>query len=188
MAMLPVVRQMLSWGLGMLAGFACLASGRADVPLSTYRDELPCSSAVFHLTTARLVDPSNDLTECAEQSLSFTSGEHRGSTAIGLETRSSGTTVLGYRVLDGRVVKWACIRSTQGRDFLLLFYACRGSGDRCAMHGRSAEWGEVIDSKGRLVTGGRNGFDTRRLERRGLDAPLKAGVTAHDVGPNAMWP
>jgi hypothetical protein len=56
------------------------------------------------------------------------------------------------------------------------------------MHGRNWKWGEVIDSNGRVVTGRRNGFDLRRLDRLGLDTPLKAGVTPHVVGPNAMWP
>ena len=154
----------------------------------SYRDELPCDNAVFHLTTACLVDPSSELTECAEQSLSFVRGLDRGSTAVALGTQSSGPTVLGRRMLDGWVAQWACIRSAPGQEYLLLLYGCRGLGDRCAMHGRSAEWADVIDSHGRLVTGGRNGFDIRPLERLGLDAPLKAGVTAHDVGPNAMKP
>jgi hypothetical protein len=94
----------------------------------------------------------------------------------------------GHRMLDGWVSQWACIHSTKGRDYLLLLYACRSMGDRCAMHGRSAEWGEVVDSNGRPVTGGRNGMDPRRLNQLGLDAPLKAGTNAHDVGPDAMWP
>jgi hypothetical protein len=91
--------------------------------------------------------------------------------------------VLGHQMLDGWVTQWACIRSTKGRDFLLLSYSCRVLGDRCAMHGRSAEWDDGIDSKGRLVTGGRNGLDPRRLEQLGLDAPLKAETIEHDVGP-----
>jgi hypothetical protein len=67
-------RQTLSRCLSVLAGVGCLASGRADVPLTVYQNELPCDNAVFHLTTACLVDPSSELTECAEQSLSFTGG------------------------------------------------------------------------------------------------------------------
>jgi hypothetical protein len=180
--------QAFPWGLSVLAGLACIALGRADVPLTIYRNDLPCDNAVFHLTTACLVDPSSKLTECAEQSLSLTRGEHGGSTLVGLDIRPSGTTVLGHRVLDGRVSQWACIRSTEGRDYVLLFYACRGLGDRCAMHGRSAEWAQVIDSNGRFVTGRRNGLDPRRLESLGLNEPLKVVTTAHDVGPNAVWP
>jgi hypothetical protein len=180
-------RQTLFWGLSVLAGVSCLAAGRADTPLTTYRNELPCDNGVFLLTTECLVDPSSKLTECAKQSLSFTSGEHGVSTAVRLDSRSTGPMVRGYRMLDGRVVQWACIRSTKGREYLLLSYACRGLGDRCAMHGRTAEWDHIIGSKGRLVTGGRNGMDPRRLEGLGLDAPLKAETIGNDVGPNATW-
>lgn len=126
-------RQALLWVLSALGGFVCLVVVRADVPLTVYRNAIQCDSAVFYLTTACLVDQSSNLTECAEQSLSFVRGRDGRSTAVALGTRSSGPTVRGRRMLDGWVAQWACIRSTPGQDYLLLLYGCRGLGDRCAM-------------------------------------------------------
>jgi hypothetical protein len=50
------------------------------------------------------------------------------------------------------------------------------------MHGQISEWVDVIISNGRLATGGRNGMDAGRLQRPGLDAPLKVVTTAQGCG------
>jgi hypothetical protein len=177
-------RQAASLILAVLFGMVCTVTCRADDPLTTYRDDLPCGSSTFHLSTRCLVDPRTNLTECVHQALSLTQGARGVATPVILGTGFATLPVAGRRVLDGRVTQWTCIRSTRGQQFLLLLYSCRGLGDRCAMHGHSAEWSSIVDGNGNRVTGGRDGMESGLLRRLGLEAPLKVVTSAHDVGPD----
>jgi hypothetical protein len=177
-------RQVASLILVALFGVVCALTCRADDAVTIYRDELACGGSTFHLSSGCLVDPQNHLTECVNQSLALTHDAGGISIPVMLGARFARPPAMRRRVLDGWVTKWACIRSTRGEQFLFLLHSCRGLGDRCAMHGQSAEWTDIVDGNGHRVTGGRNGMEPGLLRRLGLDAPLKVVTAAHAVGPD----
>src|ERR1039458_8611496 len=166
----------------MLACMACAGGSSADDKLTSYQDELSCGEARFRLATTSLENPSNGVQEFTSRKLRIIN-DVRGRTAlVSLGQRVAHTLVRGRRVLNDRVTGWACNRSDSGRHYLLLFLSCRPSAPDCPVDW-GAEWNQIIDTRGRWVTGDRTGMSDAVVRRLGLEKGLDVGATERDIGP-----
>ena len=168
--------------IALLAGMACAGASSADGMLTSYQDELSCGEAQFRLTTTSLVDPSNGVPEFTSQALRVVNNARGTSALVSLRQRVARPLVLGRRILYDRVTGWACIRSDSGRHYLLLFLSCRPLALDCPADW-TAEWNQIIASRGRWVTGDRTGMPDAVVRRLGLVKGLDVGATERDIGP-----
>ena len=159
---------------------------RADGQYKHYSDDLRCGGATARLETD-CIDVPDGRWECTGQSLHVHNSVTGLSRAVNLdEAAVVRPRVSPPRMLNGSVAAWNCIRSAAGVDYLLLVYACRGLMDnRCAGHGRSSEWSQIVTTDGQVVAGSRNDVDEAAERRLGLDMLLERRVPAIDVGPFA---
>ena len=166
----------------MLAGMAYADASSADGMLTSYQDELSCGKARFRLTTTSLEDPANGVHEFASQTLRVINNARGASALVSLRQRVARPLVRGRQVLYDRVTAWACNRSDSGRHYLLLFLSCRPSAPDCPF-GWASEWSQIMDSRGRWVTGDRTGMPDAVVRRLGLVKGLDVGATERDIGP-----
>ncbi len=164
---------------------ACLmGSGvvRADDKLTSYQDELPRGNARFRLTTACLADSPDGARHCVTQSLWLTSDASGRSVPVSIGPRlSRRPLVRGSRILYDQIYEWACVASDSGWHYLFLLYSCDDFAPNCPA-AWAGEWNEIVDMRGRWVTGRRNGMSGAVLQRLGLEKALRV-VTGDRVGP-----
>ena len=166
----------------LLACIACGGVASADDKLTSYQDELSCGEARFRLTTRSLENPANGVHEFASQTLRVINNARGTSALVSLRQRVARPLVLGRRILYDRVTGWACIRSDSGRHYLLLFLSCRPLALDCPADW-TAEWNQIIASRGRWVTGDRTGMPDAMVRRLGLVKGLDVAATERDIGP-----
>ena len=168
--------------VALLACLACSGAGRAGDKPVTYQDDLSCGEVRFRLTTTSLENPANGVHEFTSQTLWVINNARGTSALVSLRQRVARPLVRGRRVLYDRVTAWACNRSDSGRHYLLLFLSCQPSAPDCPF-GWASEWSQIIDSRGRWVTGDRTGMSDAVVQRLGLEKWLDEETTQRRIGP-----
>ena len=181
-------RQTVSRRLSVLAGVACLAAGRQML-------RSPLTGTSSHATTRYFTSPPHGSSTHRVRSQSAPNSPCHAPVA-NAAARQRSALIPGRP--DQRCSDIGCwmaeslngLASVRRKGKIFCFYCTLVGhwGIDAPCTGYSAEWVDIIDSKGRFVAGGRDGLDPSRLDRLGLDAPLKAEASGHDVGPNAMKP
>lgn len=91
-------------------------------------------------------------------------------------------------VLDSYVVSWACLTSTTGKSYPLLFYFCVESEQRPECLGTNREWGRLFDTNGNHLTAGyrRNTpkFD-RLMNKLGLGSYQRDGIQLRSISESS---
>jgi hypothetical protein len=169
--------------LALMACAACWQTASAGDKPTVYQDELSCGEARYRMVTTWLANPLTGDLEYVGQSLALTNDLRRISTQLPLGVRPvPHMLVRGHRVLDDRVTAWACIVSESGQHYLFLLYSCRPASRNCPADS-AAEWNQILDTIGHLITGARNGMSEAVLRRLGIEKALRTLTTA-GVGPN----
>ncbi|EPX63221.1 hypothetical protein D187_005626 [Cystobacter fuscus DSM 2262] len=87
--------------------------------------------------------------------------------------------------MDAVILSWACLRSDNGANYILLSYGC-GSDDAEKFCGGEREWFRLLDEKGARTDAGMARQDSRYeqlYERLGVAGLMSDGVSLSSLLP-----
>jgi hypothetical protein len=173
---------MTSRAVVLFVALTTCATALAEARLTEHADALRCGGITARLRTTCLEQLPTGW-ECVNQTLRVIEPNGK-SRDVPLDAQLvPSADVPGLRTLDGYVTAWACITSQSGQHYLDLLYACQVV-NGCGARSPSGEWAQLVNARGHVVAGGRNGSAPGSLERLGVARQLSNGIQVTGVGPN----